>query len=113
LSGLPGGSNLVHPFLQIQQYERFQMKIATDLGSTSATLGTGNPDARMMSHLVPATSEAKTVVAQIPAPVAVNSDAKTLEGSHAGDSRGEAQGGTDPLKSNDSPVRSQTGTKGA
>lgn len=88
------------------------MKIPTDLGNTSATLGTGNPDAGMMSHLVAATSEAKTVVSQVPAPVATDTSALTLQGSHAGDHR--AQGATvDPLAGNDTAPRGETESEGA
>lgn len=82
------------------------MKIATDLGSNSATLGNGIPDAKMQSHLTPASPEPKTVGSQVPAPVATNVDSWTLEGSHAGDARSDAQGNTSPLRGNDTAPRS-------
>jgi len=58
------------------------------------------------------TSNNMTVVPQIPAPVAQNTDSKTLEGSHAGDHRGEAAA-VNPLAGNDRPVRGETGQAGA
>ncbi len=84
----------------------------TDNSNSSATLGTVNPEAKMQSHLTPATPEAKTVVAQVPPPIAQNVDAKTIEGSHSGDHRGQAAQ-PDPLKGNENPVRSETETVGA
>jgi hypothetical protein len=54
-----------------------------------------------------------TVTSQLPEPSATNVDALTLQGSHAGDTRGEAQGNTSALRGNDNPVRSQAGQAGS
>ena len=81
----------------------------TDNTNSNAQLGSGLPGTaadNMKAHLVPASPEAKTVVSQVPAPVAQNVDARTLEGSHAGDTRSEAQGNTNPLRGNDTAPRS-------
>jgi hypothetical protein len=88
---------------------------STDNSNSPATLGSGlpgGPAENMKSHLVPATPEAKTGAPQVPAPVAKNVDSLTLEGSHAGDTRGQAAQ-PDPLAGNDNPVRNETGTRGA
>lgn len=49
----------------------------------------------------------------VPAPSAKPVDSKTITGSYPGDHRAEAQGGTDPLKGNEAPVRSGDESEGA
>jgi hypothetical protein len=87
----------------------------TDLGNTSATLGTGLPGTaseNMRGHLAAPTANAMTATSQVPAPEAKPVDRLTLEGSTPGDFRGQAAQ-PDPLKGNDRPVRSATGMVGS
>jgi len=55
-----------------------------------------------------ATGAGYTVSSQVTVGPIKPTDSKTLEGSYPGDHRTQAQGGTDPLKGNDRPVRSET-----
>ncbi len=57
-------------------------------------------------------SNSMTVGTQATNPIATNTDALTLEGSHAGDTRGQAAHPT-PLAGNDTPVRGETESQGA
>jgi len=84
------------------------MKIATDLGSNSATLGNGSPDAKMQSHLTPATPEAKTVTSQIEVGTILETDSAVFSGSHGVADHRQQAASVDPLRGNDTPPRGET-----
>lgn len=85
-------------------------KSTTDNANANTALGSGLPGTaadNMKSHLTPATPEAKTIIAQVPSPVAQPVDRLTIEGSTPGDFRGEAAQ-PNPLRGNDTAPRGET-----